>query len=122
MAPYSGANWFVYATPGHILAAGAALPAVSILVVALRFYTRMMRQSARDRRRSPFGIDDYLILPALALVIGMGIALIIGKPYRYGWDDQVAGFDVDTRAFLQAWRRKLLDMRHRLHQAPIRRP
>ncbi|KAH8773856.1 hypothetical protein F5883DRAFT_413135 [Diaporthe sp. PMI_573] len=67
MAPYSGANWFVYATPGHILAAGAALPAVCILVVALRFYARMIRHSARDRRRSPFGIDDYLILPALAL-------------------------------------------------------
>lgn len=78
MAPYSGANWFVYATPGHILAAGAALPAVCILVVALRFYARMIRHSARDRRRSPFGIDDYLILPALALVIGMGIALIVG--------------------------------------------
>lgn len=92
MAPYSGANWFVYATPGHILAAGAALPAVSILVVALRFYTRMLRQSARDRRRSPFGIDDYLILPALALVIGMGIALIIGKSNRYGWKLSTYGF------------------------------
>lgn len=83
MAPYSGANWFVYATPGHILAAGAALPAASIVIVALRFYTRMMRNSNRDKRRSRFGIDDYLTLPALALVIGMGIALIIGKPNQF---------------------------------------
>ncbi|KAI1144988.1 hypothetical protein F4825DRAFT_280746 [Nemania diffusa] len=68
---YSVANFFAYATPGGIIAAGAALPAIGIIVVALRFYTRLT-QKAR------LGLDDFFILPALVLVIGMGVTLIIG--------------------------------------------
>ncbi|KAJ8126613.1 hypothetical protein O1611_g7028 [Lasiodiplodia mahajangana] len=68
---YSVANFFTYATPGDIIAAAAALPAISIIVVALRFYTRLT-QKVR------LGLDDFFILPALVLVIGMGVTLIIG--------------------------------------------
>ncbi|KAI0542845.1 hypothetical protein GGR58DRAFT_449823 [Xylaria digitata] len=71
---YSVANFFTYATPGDIIAASAALPAISIIVVALRFYTRLT-QKAR------LGLDDFFILPALVLVIGMGVTLIIGKSH-----------------------------------------
>ncbi|KAI0382175.1 hypothetical protein F5Y04DRAFT_279959 [Hypomontagnella monticulosa] len=67
---YSGTR-FKYATPAEILAAAAALPALGIIVVIFRFYARL-RQKAR------LGIDDFLILPALVLVCGMGAALIAG--------------------------------------------
>ncbi|RWA08690.1 hypothetical protein EKO27_g6426 [Xylaria grammica] len=71
-AAYSVANFFTYATPGGIIAAAAALPAIGIVVVALRFYTRFT-QKAR------LGLDDFFIVPALALVIGMGVTLIVGE-------------------------------------------
>jgi hypothetical protein len=68
-------NKFAYATPGQIIAAGAALPAVGILVVILRFYTRASK-------KVKMGIDDYLILPALLFVIGMGATIIAGRSLR----------------------------------------
>ncbi|KAI1440008.1 hypothetical protein F5Y02DRAFT_32223 [Annulohypoxylon stygium] len=67
---YSGTR-FQYATPADILAAAAALPALGIIVVILRFYTRLLQ-------KGKLGIDDFLILPAVVLVAGMGAALIAG--------------------------------------------
>ncbi|KAF3058031.1 hypothetical protein GL218_05716 [Daldinia childiae] len=67
---YSGTR-FQYATRAEILAAAAALPALGIIVVILRFYTRLLQ-------KAKLGIDDFLILPALVLVCGMGAALIAG--------------------------------------------
>ncbi|KAI0891915.1 hypothetical protein F4806DRAFT_288085 [Annulohypoxylon nitens] len=67
---YSGTR-FQYATPSEVLAAGAALPALGIIIVILRFYARFL-QNAK------LGIDDFLVLPAVVLVSGMGAALIAG--------------------------------------------
>lgn len=49
---------FRYVHASEVTAIGANLPAVSICIVALRFYTRM-RQSVQP------GIDDWLILGGL---------------------------------------------------------
>ncbi|SLM35584.1 hypothetical protein LPUS_04889 [Lasallia pustulata] len=60
-----------YATPGATYAASITLPGLSIIFVLLRFYTRSLQKNA-------FGIDDWLMLPALAMVTAMGITLVIG--------------------------------------------
>ncbi|KAI1384737.1 uncharacterized protein F4822DRAFT_371725 [Hypoxylon trugodes] len=62
---------FRYATPAEILAAAAALPALGIIIVMVRFYTRLLH-------KAKLAIDDFLILPAVVLVSGMGAALIAG--------------------------------------------
>jgi hypothetical protein len=49
---------FAFAYHGNVIAAGAALPAVGIVVVALRFWTRVKRETR-------LGIDDWLMVPAL---------------------------------------------------------
>ena len=49
---------FGFVTPGEILAAGIVLPVLGILLVGLRFYTRILQKSF-------IGIDDWLTLPAL---------------------------------------------------------
>ncbi|KAH8702818.1 hypothetical protein GQ44DRAFT_778419 [Phaeosphaeriaceae sp. PMI808] len=46
-------------------------PVLSILIVALRFYTR-------KRNKSPLKLDDWILLPALFFTIGMGVAIIVG--------------------------------------------
>ncbi|MCJ1463159.1 hypothetical protein MMC07_001764 [Pseudocyphellaria aurata] len=60
-----------YATPGEIYAASILLPLLGITFVLLRFHTRTLQKMST-------GVDDCLMLPALILVIGMGICLIIG--------------------------------------------
>ncbi|KAI9896982.1 hypothetical protein N3K66_008004 [Trichothecium roseum] len=60
-----------YQTPGHIVAAGIALPILDIAVVALRFASRL-------KSRQPLGPDDWLLIPATILVIGVGACLVIG--------------------------------------------
>ncbi|KAA6413348.1 MAG: hypothetical protein FRX48_03094 [Lasallia pustulata] len=68
-----------YATPGATYAVSITLPGLSIIFVLLRFYTRSLQKNA-------FGIDDWLMLPALATVTAMGITLVIGthlKAFAY---------------------------------------
>ncbi|CAG8972832.1 hypothetical protein HYALB_00001251 [Hymenoscyphus albidus] len=62
-----------YATPGHLLAAGIVFPTVGILTVVLRFYVRV------DKRQK-MGWDDWFIIPALFMVIGMGV-----KKHAFGY-------------------------------------
>ncbi|KAL2043609.1 hypothetical protein N7G274_003916 [Stereocaulon virgatum] len=62
---------FAFVYHGNVIAAGAALPAVGIIVVALRYWTRV-------KRKTRLGIDDWLMVPALLCVIGMGACLIVG--------------------------------------------
>ncbi|KAI9660343.1 MAG: hypothetical protein M1821_009693 [Bathelium mastoideum] len=58
-------------TPALVDSAGAVFPLVCAVLVCLRFYTR------RGAERGP-GVEDWLVLPALALNFGMGIAAIVG--------------------------------------------
>lgn len=60
-----------YASANEILAAATVLPALAILVVSIRFYTRHVQKSKLQT-------DDWLTLPALLFVIGMSISLIFG--------------------------------------------
>ena len=43
-------------TPALLIAAGAVLPVLGIISVALRFYSRLQRKDVR------LGVDDWLIL------------------------------------------------------------
>ena len=58
-------------TPGFLYTAGVIWPPVCVAVVAARFLTRR-GQGAR------LGWDDWLVLPALVLVIGMAAAILAG--------------------------------------------
>jgi hypothetical protein len=59
-----------------MVALGVVLPAVATVFVGFRLWARHMR-------RNQLGINDYLILPALALIWGMGMAQIIGQAFLY---------------------------------------
>ena len=47
--------------PSYVLAAGIVMPILAIVFVALRFYTR-------SKQKLPYGLDDWLALPALVRV------------------------------------------------------
>lgn len=47
--------------PAYVLAAGAAFPAICIMAVSLRFYTRGVQKAA-------YGLDDLLALLALVSI------------------------------------------------------
>lgn len=47
-----------YATPGETYAASIVLPGLGIVFVLLRLYTRFLQ-------KNKFGVDDWLLLPAL---------------------------------------------------------
>ena len=49
---------FAFAYHSDVIAAGAAMPAVGIIIVTLRFWTRV-------KRKTRLGIDDWLMVPAL---------------------------------------------------------
>jgi hypothetical protein len=55
---YSIANYFRYARPGEIIAAGAVLAALSFLIVCLRIFTRLHKKARIE-------LDDILIVPAM---------------------------------------------------------
>ncbi|KAI0802500.1 hypothetical protein GGR55DRAFT_700984 [Xylaria sp. FL0064] len=74
-------------TPAAIIAIGAVFAALPTLFVALRFYCRLRVTKAG------LAADDWLMLSALILNIGMGLMLIIGaslhglgQPTPQGWE------------------------------------
>ncbi|KAK8063306.1 hypothetical protein PG996_007958 [Apiospora saccharicola] len=60
-----------YQTTGHAVAAGIALSLLDIGAVACRF-------QARSLSKQPLKIDDWLLLPATLLTIGVGVCLVYG--------------------------------------------
>lgn len=60
-----------YATSAGIYAASIVLPILGVVLVVLRL-------NARRLQKASTGWDDFLMLPALCVVIGMGITLCIG--------------------------------------------
>ncbi|KAF2115243.1 hypothetical protein BDV96DRAFT_646257 [Lophiotrema nucula] len=62
---------FPYASTGDCYAIGIALPAVAMVVVGLRMYTRRTQRAA-------LGADDWLIVGGLVSIIAMGICFIYG--------------------------------------------
>ncbi|KAI1178142.1 hypothetical protein F4777DRAFT_595229 [Nemania sp. FL0916] len=59
-------------TPADVIAIGAVFSVLAAIPVALRFYCHLRVT------RSGLGVDDWLILAAFVLALGMGLALIIG--------------------------------------------
>lgn len=55
---YTNGTSFVWNTKGEVIAAAAVLPFLGILLVALRFYSRI-------KYKSGLGPDDWLIVPAM---------------------------------------------------------
>ncbi|KAI1101770.1 plasma membrane protein Pth11-like protein [Jackrogersella minutella] len=60
-----------YQKPGHAIAAGMVLSVVDIIVVGLRFWLRR-------RQRLPLRSDDWLMIPATLMTLGIGIDLVYG--------------------------------------------
>ncbi|KAI9660398.1 MAG: hypothetical protein M1821_009748 [Bathelium mastoideum] len=58
-------------TPGGVLAVSIASPILAIIAVFLRFYTRRLQKAY-------LGIDDWLTIPALVLLIAMAGFLLWG--------------------------------------------
>lgn len=57
--------------PSSVLAVCTVLPILCIVAVALRFNVRRLQKATCK-------LDDWIMLPALILVVGMGIRGIIG--------------------------------------------
>ncbi|XXH03066.1 hypothetical protein Hte_009456 [Hypoxylon texense] len=60
-----------YQTPGHVIAAGIVLSIVDIVALVLRFWTR-------KKQHEPLKMDDWLIIPATLLVVGIGVSMVYG--------------------------------------------
>ncbi|KAI1868448.1 uncharacterized protein JN550_006364 [Neoarthrinium moseri] len=60
-----------WTTPSHVIAAGIGLSILDIAFVSLRF-------AARKKQRQPLKADDWLLVPATLLNIGIGIAMVYG--------------------------------------------
>ncbi|MCJ1356886.1 MAG: hypothetical protein MMC33_006882 [Icmadophila ericetorum] len=69
---------FRFNTAQEVVALGIALPAVCILVVSLRFFTRSLQKLR-------IGIDDWLILAGLVCIIGLGLNDEGALGYAFGY-------------------------------------
>lgn len=68
-----------YETAGHSIAAGVVLSLVNTFSVALKFWTRRIQ-------RQPLKADDWLLVPAAILSIGIGAVLTYGATHKaIGW-------------------------------------
>lgn len=85
---YTNGTSFVWNTRGQIIAAAAVLPALGLIAVVLRFWSRL-------HRRTGFGADDVLIVPALVCSI-----FATSKPNR--GDGTYAHF-LQSRFALSSW-------------------
>ena len=54
---YTNGTSFVWNTKGQVIAAAAVLPVLGIILVILRFYSRI-------KYKAGLGADDWLIVPA----------------------------------------------------------
>ncbi|KAI1370422.1 hypothetical protein F4677DRAFT_438484 [Hypoxylon crocopeplum] len=64
-------NYYYYMTPGHVVAAAVVFSVVDIIAVALRFW-------ARKIQRQPPKMDDWLMIPATLVTMGIGISHVYG--------------------------------------------
>ena len=55
---YTNGTSFVWNTRSQVIAAAALLPFLGIVLVGLRFYSRI-------KNKAGLGVDDWLIVPAL---------------------------------------------------------
>ncbi|KAK7934691.1 hypothetical protein PG985_000186 [Apiospora marii] len=62
---------YYYQTAGHVAAAGIGLSLLATVAVACRF-------QARNLTKQTLKTDDWLLLPALLLTVGVGMCLVYG--------------------------------------------
>ncbi|TVY47473.1 hypothetical protein LOCC1_G002206 [Lachnellula occidentalis] len=80
--------------PASVIAVGAVMPSLAIIAVALRFYSRRVIHN-------PLQTDDWILIPALLLTIGMGASLIAGvKLHALGYPTPFTGDPNDPLAAL----------------------
>ncbi|KAI1379043.1 hypothetical protein F4677DRAFT_410388 [Hypoxylon crocopeplum] len=60
-----------FQSPGPVIAAGIVLPVIDIIAVLLRFWTRRKQKQALKT-------DDWLLIPATLITLGIGISLVYG--------------------------------------------
>lgn len=81
-------------SPTANMVVGAVMPSLGIIAVALRFYSRQVV-------KAPLQIDDWILIPALLLTIGMGASLIAGvKLHAVGYKTPFTGDPNDPLAAL----------------------
>ncbi|PVH95162.1 hypothetical protein DM02DRAFT_509961, partial [Periconia macrospinosa] len=64
-----------YQTAGHVIAAGMVLSVMDVIALVLRF-------RARIESKQPLMADDWLLLPATLMVIGVGSCLVYGVQHE----------------------------------------
>lgn len=80
--------------PASVIAVGAVMPSLGIVAVALRFY-------CHRQNHTPLRIDDWILIPALLLTIGMGASLIAGvRLHALGYPTPLTGDPRDPLASL----------------------
>ncbi|KAI0521993.1 hypothetical protein F5B22DRAFT_643574 [Xylaria bambusicola] len=67
----SGYDHGYFQTPPHVIAAGIGLPTLNIVSIFLRFL-------ARKKQKQPLKADDWLLVPATLLNLGIGISMVYG--------------------------------------------
>ncbi|KAI0508977.1 hypothetical protein F5B22DRAFT_649477 [Xylaria bambusicola] len=68
-----------YETATHSIAAGVVLSIVDTFVVSLKFWTRRIQ-------KQPLKADDWLLVPATILTVGIGVVLTYGATHKaIGW-------------------------------------
>ncbi|KAI0002685.1 plasma membrane protein Pth11-like protein [Xylariaceae sp. FL0662B] len=60
-----------YEKPSHLIAAGVALSVVDIIAVGCRFWLR-------QQHKLPLKLDDWLMVPATLMTVGIGIVMVYG--------------------------------------------
>lgn len=60
----------------NLLILATTLPILCLVTIALRF-------NIRRYQKLPLQADDWILLPALILVVGMGISTILGMPRAF---------------------------------------
>ncbi|KAI0555865.1 hypothetical protein F4679DRAFT_8456 [Xylaria curta] len=86
-----------YETPGHNISAAVVLSVADIIAVSLRFWVRR-------KQSQPLKADDWLMIPALFLTVGIAIAILygvsqeaIGYPLRLPKDYTGSPYQIHTR-------------------------
>ncbi|KAI2614257.1 uncharacterized protein GGS25DRAFT_470957 [Hypoxylon fragiforme] len=79
-----------YQRPGHVIAAGVVLSVIDIISVALRFWTRR-------KQHQSLKADDWLLIPATLITIGIGICLVYGVSQEaLGFPFKIAPEDIEN--------------------------
>ncbi|OTB01758.1 hypothetical protein M426DRAFT_211617 [Hypoxylon sp. CI-4A] len=81
----TGSYRYYYMEPSHVIAVSIALSVVDIIAVALRVW-------ARKIQNQPLKADDWLMIPATLVTVGIGASQVYGVSHR------ALGYPIDVPA------------------------